>query len=98
MAAMRTPAEPASPVIYKCGSCDKREVADTPFEADKPNGFYLDLRKVTGEKYRYHVKTPETVYFCTKECLIDGLKYGISHMTEETTPIGMDPRRVSPWH
>jgi hypothetical protein len=83
--------------IYVCDRCENRVVADSAFEADKPNGFFLDLRKVSGEKYRYHEKTPETVFFCTKECLIDGLQYGISHMVEKTIPIGIDARKLSPW-
>jgi len=84
-------------VIYTCGRCELRVVADSVFEADKPVGFFMDLRKITGEKYRHHAKTPEPVYFCTKECLIEGLQYGISHMVVPTMPIGMDPSMVSPW-
>jgi hypothetical protein len=83
--------------VYVCYSCDKRIVADTAFTADKPVGFYLDLLKITGEKYPHHYKTPAPVFFCTKECMISGLQFGISHMVEETVPIGLDPRRISPW-
>ena len=84
-------------VIYTCQRCEIRTVADSAFEADKPVGFYVDLRKVTGEKYRYHAKTPEAVFFCSKECMIDGLQYGISQMVESTMPIGIDPQLISPW-
>lgn len=84
------------PVIYTCARCGKREVGDSAFEAGKPVGFYLDLRKVTGETFRHHQRTPATVFFCTKECLLEGIQYGISAMVKPTTPIGMDARRSSP--
>jgi hypothetical protein len=83
--------------IYECDSCGDRKVADTPFEADKPIGFWIDLLKVTGEKYPHHAKTPAPVYFCSKECLLKGLQFGISRMTEDIVPIGLDPRQISPW-
>lgn len=83
-------------VIYTCSSCSNLEVAATVFEADKPNGFFLDLLKITGEKYRHHAKTPVPVYFCTKECLVEGIQFGISHMVKPTVPIGIDARKRSP--
>lgn len=84
-------------VVYTCesGKCSWTEIADTAFEADKPNGFFIELRKITGSHYRHHSKTPAPVYFCSKECLLEGLQFGISHMVEPTVPIGIDPRKRS---
>ena len=84
-------------IVYTCDRCGVRKAADSVFEADKPVGFYLDLLKVTGEKYPRHFKTSEQVFFCTKECLIEGLQFGISGMVKETVPIGLAPRQRSPW-
>jgi hypothetical protein len=83
-------------LVYTCERCGLRKEAASVFEADKPNGFYIDLLKVTGEKYPHHAKTPESVFYCTKECLIDGLQYGISHIVQDTVPIGMDPSKIAP--
>lgn len=83
--------------IYTCADCEQHKVGNSPFEADKPAGFYLDLQKITGEKYPHHYKTPAQVFFCTKECMINGLQFGISGLVEETVPIGLDPRRISIW-
>ena len=84
-------------VIYTCEGCDQREIADTAFEADKPKGFYLQLQQVTGERYTHHAKTPAPVYFCSKECLVSGVQFGISRMVVATEPIGLDPSKKSPW-
>jgi len=81
--------------IYTCGNCDERKVASSPFEADKPVGFWLGLLKITGEKYPHHYKTPGHVFFCTKECMIQGLQFGISGMVTETIPIGLSREQVS---
>jgi hypothetical protein len=83
--------------IHTCNRCGQHKVGESPFEADRPIGFYIDLLKVTGAKYPHHAKTPGQVFFCTKECMIDGLQYGISGMIQETVPIGLTPQQLSPW-
>lgn len=87
----------SSEVIYECESCGSLHKAATVFQADKPNGFWIDLRKITGEKYRHHYKTPEPVFYCTKECLINGMQFQISHIVQPTEPIGLDELKKSPW-
>ncbi|MCI4659728.1 hypothetical protein [Cryobacterium zhongshanensis] len=82
--------------IYTCTYCQEHKVGNSPFEADKPVGFWIEVLKVTGERYPHHSKTPGPVFFCTKECMLDGLKYGISGMVEEIIPIGRSREQVSP--
>lgn len=84
-------------VIYECNSCGSLKKAESAFQADKPNGFWIDLQKVTGERYRHHAKTPEPVFYCTKECLLRGMQFQISHIVQPTDPIGLDPHKKSPW-
>lgn len=84
-------------VIYECENCEHIVKADSPFEADKPNGFWIDVRKVTGDRYRYHEKTPEPVFYCTKECLVSAVQFSIGHIVQPTEPIGLAASQRSPW-
>lgn len=75
-----------TPVIYECAQCGTRFVAPTSFESDKPNGYYLELRQVTGDKYALHQRTPAPVFYCTKRCLLGGVADDIPRIVEPTPP------------
>jgi hypothetical protein len=72
--------------MYECGQCSTRFVAPSPFEADKPNGYYLELLQVTGEKYIHHARTPAPVFYCTKRCLLGGIADDIPSIVTPTAP------------
>lgn len=55
-------------------------------EADKPNGYYLEPRQVTGEKYTHHARTPASMFYCTKRCLLGGIADDIQSIVVPTVP------------
>lgn len=71
---------------YQCARCGEISGAETEFTADKPEGFYFTLRKVTGG--RKHYATPAEVFVCSKECFIETIQYGIGGIVVDAPPIG----------
>lgn len=61
--------EEPTPVIYTCASCDQRFLSNTGYESDKPNGYYVELRAVSGDKYATHLVTAAPLFFCSADCL-----------------------------
>lgn len=47
----------------------------------KPTGYYVDLARVTDQNVWR--KTPETLFFHNKDCMIDALQYQFSALTDE---------------
>jgi len=64
-----TSATEPTPVIYTCATCDGRFLSNTGYEADKPNGYYVEMRAVSGDKYATHLVTGAAVFFCSAKCL-----------------------------
>lgn len=81
----KTSTEPV-PVLYVCAHCGRRFLSDSAYEADKPNGYYLELRKVDGGKYSTHTKTLAPVFFCSDECLVDGVRNDLPSILRPTVP------------
>lgn len=75
-----------TPVMYECAHCGRRFVSNTAYEADKPNGYYLELRKVDGGKYTTHTKTVAPVFFCSDECLVEGMQHDLPSILAPTSP------------
>lgn len=71
---------------YECVRCGEISGARSEFTADKPEGFYIQLRKITGGGKHY--ATPAEVFACSKECLIEAIQYGIGGMVIPAPPIG----------
>lgn len=66
---MIKPIEEPTPVIYTCATCDARYLSNTGYESDKPNGYYVDLRAVMGDRYATHLVTGAPMFFCSASCL-----------------------------
>ena len=86
-------AEP-TPVLYTCAHCERRFVAQSSYESDKPNGYYVEVRKVDGGRYSTHTRTPAPVFFCGEPCLIAGVQEDLSALLEPTVPHVPDGRSV----
>ena len=65
----------------QCDRCE--EIVATAHDKDRPEGYYIapqGLVRVTQAKKR-RTNTQE-LYLCSKECLIEFVKYNISQSTE----------------
>lgn len=76
-----------TPVIYEYGQCGTKFVVPSPFAPDKPNGYYLELLQVTGDRYTHHARTPAPVFYCTKRCLLGGIADDIPSIVVPTVPL-----------
>lgn len=72
-------------VGYQCERCEAVSPADSVFDDDKPEGYFLSIERVTEAQNHYR---SEMLYLCTKECLIDYFQYGIGQSTVPWRPIG----------
>ena len=77
-------------LAYRCEGCDNLVPVATPFQADKPAGYFINLRRVTAA--RNHSITEE-LYLCTKDCMIEYMQHGISASTTPFRPIGVEEKR-----
>lgn len=75
-----------TPVMYVCAHCGRRFVSNSAFEADKPNGYYVEVRKVDGGRYSTHTATPAPVFFCSEDCLTAGMREDLPGILEPTSP------------
>jgi hypothetical protein len=48
-----------------------------------PEGYHIHIRRVTAA-HKHRVSG--ALFFCSKDCLLDGMRYDITHMTEEVDP------------
>lgn len=83
---MTTASDEPTPVMYVCEHCGKRFVSNTAYEADKPNGYYVDVRRVDGGTYSTHTRTSAPAFFCSHDCLVEGMRHDLPSILKPTTP------------
>lgn len=78
---------------YECAACGKLVPATSPWSADRPEGYYFAITRVTPGLH--HKQTPE-LYVCDKDCLLEFMNFGITHHSQEVVPIGPRPANARP--
>jgi hypothetical protein len=76
-----------STIAYRCERCGASREAATPFDADKPDGYFIKVERVTNHQ---HARSKE-IFLCEKDCLLGFVRYGISGATTPWAPIGRVP-------
>lgn len=79
--------------FYECERCGTRREAATWHADDKPEGYYIHVRRVTPG--RYH-RISDELFLCTKDCLLEFFTYGVSGATEDFRPIGRPDDILNP--
>lgn len=64
---------------FVCDDCGNRVQAASHEPKDMPTGYHLHVRRVTD---RHHHSVSGPLFFCTKDCLINAMRFRISHLTE----------------
>lgn len=70
--------------IYECESCEREISVPSMDPEDMPQGYHMFLRRVT--KAKKH-RISDALFFCSKDCLIDGMQFRITHLTREVGQI-----------
>lgn len=74
---------------YVCERCGGIRQAASAFDADKPEGYFLKIERVTAA--HNHSRSSE-LFLCDKDCLMEYIQFGISSSTVPWTPIGETSR------
>lgn len=65
---------------YECESCENVIKVRDHEPENMPPGYHLFIRRVTpARKHRIS----GALFFCSKDCLVDGMQFRITHLTEE---------------
>lgn len=70
--------------VYECDSCENEVSVGSMDPEDMPPGYHIFLRRVTRAK---HHRISDAMFFCTKDCLLDGMQFRITHLTREVGKI-----------
>jgi len=65
---------------YECESCENIVEVPSHDVEDMPTGYHIFIRRVTKAK---HHRISGALFFCSKDCLIDGMQFRITHLTRE---------------
>lgn len=70
--------------IYECESCTRDVSVPSMDPEDMPTGYHVFLRRVTGAK---HHRISDALFFCSKECFLDGVQFRMTSLTREVGKI-----------
>ena len=62
---------------FTCDNCSRDIKAKSHDPGDMPEGYHLHVRRVTAH-HNHYVSGP--LFFCTKDCLLNAMSYGISSL------------------
>lgn len=74
---------------YRCQDCDALVLAQSDAGKDRPEGYYVHMRRVTESGVQ---SVTGEMFFDEKECLVHYMQYGISRSTTPQRPIGGEHR------